>query len=224
MPDSQQFAERLLRHLTDPERAAAIVGDLAETAAARGGSGFWPAVLATAAALAWRPAALIAGCVAVEVLIGATLALSMNTHLSRSTTAWPKLPAMLLGFSSMLLSVVAVFQAVRHGLRDPVARLALALTVIGWAGGALHFVGPLLLASIGALLLMLAWTAASSAGRTALAVVGATLLASWAMFFAIVMLNAVGRRAGMLLVFPINYTLLLAVQLFVSTRVRRLLC
>jgi len=142
MPDQQRIAERLLSILTDRDHAHTIVGDLAEMGAARGSKGFWRSVALTALGLAWRPAALILGCVALEILIGATIALSMSTHPTRSTNAWPLLPATIIGFSAMLLSGVALFNAARHGLRDPIAQLAAALTLVGWIGGSFHFFSP----------------------------------------------------------------------------------
>jgi hypothetical protein len=48
-----QIAEKFLGLLTTPERAAAISGDLMESAARRGGFWFWSRVLRTAAALLW---------------------------------------------------------------------------------------------------------------------------------------------------------------------------
>jgi hypothetical protein len=215
MPDQQQIAERILSLFTDREHASTIVGDLAETAAARAGAGFWQSVTVTAAGLAWRPAALILVCVAAELSIARTFALSMNAHQGRSNELWPKFPAMVLGFSAMLLSVPGVFIAARHGWRDPVARLYLALTVAGWTGGCLQFAAPVLNACLATFAALLLTAAVLRQYRVALVSVVATLLMTALPFVAIVMMN--GK-----VLFPFNYTLLLIAQLYVPSRVRRL--
>lgn len=215
MPDKQQIADRILSVFTDREHASTIVGDLAETAAARAGAGFWPSVAVTAAGLAWRPFVFVLASLAVEFLIVKTFALSMNTHQSRSTDLWPKVPAMVLGFSAMLLSVQAVFSTARYGLRDPLARLALALTLIGCIGGCLHFVAPVLNACVATFAALLLAAAVRRRYRVALVSVAATVLITGLLFVAIVMMN--GR-----VLFPLNYTLLLIAQLYVPSRMRRL--
>lgn len=216
MPDRELLAERVLRRLTDGERAAAIVGDLAETAAARGG-GFWRSVAITGAALAWRPFALIVGCIAVQVLIGASYAISTSLYQGHPATAWPKLPAALLGISAMLLSAVALFHLARYGVRDRVARLATALTLTGWFGALLFSMNPCLILALAAMAATLAWSAAVRAWRPAFAVVCATLIASWAAFGGVVLLTMLRVP----LYFPLNFAVLLLVQLPLSTRLRR---
>jgi len=225
MPDQQRIAERLLSILTDRDHAHTIVGDLAEMGAARGSKGFWRSVALTALGLAWRPAALILGCVALEILIGATIALSMSTHPTRSTNAWPLLPATIIGFSAMLLSGVALFNAARHGLRDPIAQLAAALTLVGWIGGSFHFFSPVLLIATLVFAALLLYAAISRTSRAACAAVILTLVGSWIFFFTFftaVMLHLFGISGlRQPIWFPLNYALLIALQLYIPSRTRR---
>jgi hypothetical protein len=214
MPDKEQIAERILSMFTDREHASCIVGDLAETSAASGGAGFWQSVTATALGLAWRPAALILGCLAMEMLIGATFGLSMNTYQSRSIDPWPKIPAMVLGFSAMLLSVPAVFSSARYGWSDPVARLTVGLTVVGWTGGCLHFVAPVLKVCMATWMTLLIAAMIRRTYRAALVSVAATLFTAGLLFFTIAMLSV-------RLFFPLSYAIILIAQLWVPSRLRR---
>jgi hypothetical protein len=63
------IAEWLLARITDPTRAAAIMGDLTEMAAARSRTWFWITYARTVVLLGWRtPAAVLAAVVSVKYL------------------------------------------------------------------------------------------------------------------------------------------------------------
>ena len=129
---------------------------------------------------------------------------------------------MILGFSAMLVSVVAIFSTAFHGFRDTLSRLALALTFIGWIGGTLHFIPAVLFSALAAFTAVLVSAALSERFRPALGTIIITLFVSSAVFIAIVFLNN-GRNdaAHVLIPFPLNYAILLLVQLCVSTFLRR---
>jgi hypothetical protein len=178
MLDSHRIAERLLTILTSREHAATIVGDLAETAAARDGKGFWSAVAVTAAALALRPTAIIVAGFAIQSVIRYTMRLSFVSHQFRAYGDWAPALAGAMGISAMQISVIAVFSAAFHGFRDPIARLALALTLIFWIGGTLHFLPVVLYPALAASTAVIVFAVFSAHFRAALAALIVALVVS----------------------------------------------
>jgi hypothetical protein len=131
------LAERIIGLFTDRERAANIVGDLAETAQTRGGVWFWRSVAGAAIGLGWRFAAVFAACAALQMAIAAAAGAILNalSAANHGRALAPIGPA--LSFSAMLLSGVALYSAFRYGVRDALTRLATATTLVAFAGACL---------------------------------------------------------------------------------------
>jgi hypothetical protein len=201
-------AERILRLFTDRERAACIVGDLAETGEQRGSLWFWRSVTFTACRLAMWPAVIFAACMAVQMAVMAPVGRVMN-----SITAAHGRPApvgYVLGFSAALMASLTLNAAYRYGFRHTLTRLAGIVTLIAFAGSYLQrtpWVAQS--ATVVALVLLLA-AAIFRATRRASASLLLTFLVSAVGFFAVVMLiNTVHFGVP---VFPFNYALIVGVQ------------
>jgi hypothetical protein len=131
-------AEWLLDRLTDPDRAAAILGDLEEMAQTRGRPWFWIAYTRTLVTLGWRaPVAIVAGVVTAKYLRKALAELLMSLTW-RSAVIQTNDPRLLAGLHphiahfSWTVSLSAVFTlwillpyiAIRFGVRNRLTYLA----------------------------------------------------------------------------------------------------
>jgi hypothetical protein len=74
------FSESLLARLTDPDRAAAIYGDLTELAATRGRLWFWLAYTRTVVALGWRTPAAIVVAILLTTYLRGPIAFRLTPH------------------------------------------------------------------------------------------------------------------------------------------------
>lgn len=129
-----EFAKFLLSRFTTGERATAIVGDLIETHT--GALHFWYDVALTAAALSMRASAGILAAMGAEFLVRWSYGWSWKAANPISVST---------GFFAvcmMLLTLIAVYSAVRRGPIDPVTK----------AAGSLCF-----FASTGVFLRLIAW-------------------------------------------------------------------
>jgi hypothetical protein len=121
------FAEWVLCRFTKKDQATSIIGDLVEIAAKKGPLWFWLSVCGVSVTLGWRQ---VLGFVAAFYVLSWTLfGFQMATNgvhtLHRPpTTMGPTFEV--LGAAGALLWSVAVYTAIRYGLRDKSAQLALA--------------------------------------------------------------------------------------------------
>ena len=119
-------AEWILTRFTTRSRAASIVGDLLESHSEKGTLWFWRSVAGIVLAVAWRrPLAFAA---AFYLGLHALGALQMPIYgvdaAHRPPEAWMPVFAVLLG-PGMVLWMAAPYAAIRFGLRDSFAQIAL---------------------------------------------------------------------------------------------------
>ena len=136
---SPAIAEWLLARVTDPTRAAAIMGDLTEMAATRGRLWFWTAYARTLITLGWRApvAFLCAYTYARSTWQVTALIASMHALFHWVPFASPayRLPIWQLRLEPLLsmlsgLNFLVPFLLVRFGLRDRLTRLAFVLYLV----------------------------------------------------------------------------------------------
>ncbi len=126
---SASIAEWVVSRFTSEKRAASIVGDLLELKPQKGSLWFWLSLARVVIALAWRrplafAAAFMFGAWACSGL-QSTESMGLNAMLSH------QFPWMNLFWTFFyMLWFVMVYTAIRYGLRDRVAQLAIALTVL----------------------------------------------------------------------------------------------
>ncbi len=134
------FLEWLMSRFTPQDRAAAILGDLLETAEMRGRVWFWVAATRVLARLAWRePMAWAAGygMLAIVYSISTTGDLASNTignNVPEPNGVVPTLALSVVAGLSLPLLFMAPYGAVRFGLRDAMSRLAVPLCVMACLG------------------------------------------------------------------------------------------
>jgi hypothetical protein len=129
--DSGLWAEWMIARFTDRCRAAGIVGDLLEAAAERGTLWFWLSVARILLSFCWRRAiAFIAAVYAAQFSIAAFRALVFGIRaVHRPRDPWEPLLFSLTVFATLLWTAAA-YAAVRYGLRDKFAHLALGFCVL----------------------------------------------------------------------------------------------
>jgi hypothetical protein len=161
------IAEWLLARITDPTRAAAIMGDLTEIAATRGRLWFWMTYARTLFSLTWRnPVALVAASVCTYWL-GPIVWKSMRTlfrlrqHVNVQYHHMSFLYA-ILGNALLGLFFLVPFLMIRFGLRDRLTRLACAIFVLTLPYFSLVpivvlVIGPLMAVAVIAALCMRRW-------------------------------------------------------------------
>jgi len=125
------IAEWMLRQLTSRERAAAMVGDLVEISAARGGFWFWFSMARLVLALAWRyPLAFFAALYSwTWALRGYEMALIGVSTLHRRPEVWSPFFTIVQALGAVLCGVAA-HNAIRFGMRGRMTQIALLLAVI----------------------------------------------------------------------------------------------
>jgi hypothetical protein len=187
------LAEGLLARLTDPTRAAAIMGDLTEMAVARGRLWFFAAYLRILATLVWRaPAAFLCGCLSLSFaifLIGHRA--RYIPHQEGTLTIVPQYLASLIPFAGVFLVGMAIplwflvpFGLVRYGARDRLVRLAALFALLSTA--ALFSLAVLSLTNAVAALLLIVSTLFSPRWRKPMVVIAAsatTGLAALVLFY-----------------------------------------
>ncbi|HKV49192.1 MAG TPA: hypothetical protein VJN69_13945 [Candidatus Acidoferrales bacterium] len=131
---SARPAEWLIARFAGKRRAAAIIGDLLEDASERGPEWFWFSIAGIVLSLTWRYLlALAVGLTSCQILWrylpapvfgrpGAFPPVAQPSH-----NLWPFVAG--LGHVCMLLWIAAPYAAVRYGLRDRFAQLALFVCV-----------------------------------------------------------------------------------------------
>src|ERR1035441_5439486 len=127
------LAEGLLARLTDPTRAAAIMGDLAEMAQTRGRGWFFAAYLRTLFSLTWRIVlALFVADIGRQFIFELFHLYTSHTPATWRTSNAPHLlnsAGPLLACVMTTLWFVLPFAAVRYGVRDRFVRLTLAIAL-----------------------------------------------------------------------------------------------
>ena len=201
-------AERILGWFTEQDRAANIVGDLAETAQTRGAAWFWRSLLLTASRLAIRPAVIFAACIAVQLAAMWASASVMNA-ISRETHRVP-MTGQLLAFSAVLLSSITLYTAFRDGLHR--ARLGAVLAVVTFAGGCLQRTPWVANGAAAVAVALILAAAASRLWRRDLARLMVAYALSAVALIALVMLANTAFLHRAALPFPVNYMLVVAMQ------------
>jgi hypothetical protein len=129
------FSEALLARITDPTRAAAIMGDLEELSTTRGRLYFWTGYARTLISLTWRtPVAFAAGIVILNLLTSFVERWIIHHPTSWRTTLHDT-PAIfqigpLLATLTIPLWFAVPYAIVRYGLRDRFVRLAAAALLL----------------------------------------------------------------------------------------------
>ncbi len=132
-PSSPALAESILARITDPTRAAAILGDLTEMAATSSRLWFWSAYASTLISLTWRIVlALAVATAGLQLILD-----SFHAYTTHMPAAWRTTDApFLLDHTGPLLFIimwtlwfVLPFAAVRYGLRDRFVLLTFAVAV-----------------------------------------------------------------------------------------------
>ena len=134
------IAEWLLARLTDPTRAAAILGDLTEMAAIRGRLWFWTAYARTLISLGWRtPVAFLSAIASVRLMFSAVFPWLAN-HITRNMMDaglfGENNPHFRMAFWNLVilttqcLCFALPFIAVRFGMRSRLTQVACALFLI----------------------------------------------------------------------------------------------
>jgi hypothetical protein len=133
-------SEWLLAFVTNPTRAAAILGDLTEMAATRDRLWFWTAYVRTLVTLGWRtPVAFICAIVGMRFIYRVVISWPMSWLMYHKGHAWiyAQIHPHVRGFHWILcmLMVQALFFAlpfvlIRFGLRNRLTQLACALLLI----------------------------------------------------------------------------------------------
>jgi DNA-binding PadR family transcriptional regulator len=165
--------EWLLARLTDPTRAAAILGDLVELAATRGRLWFWTTYARTLISLGWRtPLAFVAGCASLAALYQLWGFYSHHTPFAWRAWALPYIHEPVI-YLALQLWFLVPFAVVRYGFEDRLVRVG--LPVLLMATGAILSV-PLLSAllaagSIAAIAASLAYTGSRRSAITLVATV-----------------------------------------------------
>src|SRR5271168_2441253 len=122
-------AEWIVARFTTRKRAASMVGDLLELQAQKGQLWFWLSLARVVLALAWRRQ--LAFVAAFMFGAGACSGLQVTESMGIAALGAGQLPWMNLFWVFLyILWFVAVYTVIRYGLRDRVAQLALALTVV----------------------------------------------------------------------------------------------
>jgi hypothetical protein len=127
--------EWLLARLTDPTRAAAILGDLTEMAATRGRLWFWTAYTRTLVSLGWRaPVALVCAYICTRhnwlgAVIFGSLGLFHRIPPNGPAHTGHRSQFFLISFL-IALNLVLPFVLVRFGLRNRLAQLATAIFLL----------------------------------------------------------------------------------------------
>lgn len=127
------FSEWLLARITDPTRAAAILGDLQEMSTTRGRFWFWTAYARTLIALTWRIVlALFVADIGRELIFNLA---SLYFHVAPPTWRTTNGPYLLSSMGPLLactmstLWFVLPFAVVRYGVRDRFVQLTFAVAV-----------------------------------------------------------------------------------------------
>jgi hypothetical protein len=115
------WAEWAIARFVDRRRAASIVGDLLETGTQTGTLGFWLSVIRIVFSLIWRPAAAFVAAYMFG-LIGRKVTIVALIHAGSGEP----LPSVVWLFGNVLWMAVS-YAAIRYGLRDKFAQLALGL-------------------------------------------------------------------------------------------------
>lgn len=115
------WAEWTIARFVDRRRAASIVGDLLETGAQTGTFGFWLSVTRIVFSFIWRPAVAFVAAY-VFGLIGRRVTIAALIHAGSREP----LPSVVWLFGNVLWMAVS-YAAIRYGLRDKFAQLALGL-------------------------------------------------------------------------------------------------
>jgi hypothetical protein len=125
------FAEWMLARWMQRDRAAAVVGDLQETALVKDAAWFWRSFLGVLLASAWRP---VAGYVMASFgggyLASRILRAFFFSTLQHTPTRIQRVWGSSLAFPIALLCFIALYGAFRFGLRDVVTRVAVAYAVL----------------------------------------------------------------------------------------------
>jgi hypothetical protein len=166
-----EFAKFVLSRFTTGERAAAIVGDLIE--GSTGELNFWHDVALTAFALSMRASAGLLAAMGAEFLVRWSYGWSLKAANPISASTGFFVACM------MILTLIAVYSAVRWGLIDPVTKAAGALWFFASAGVFLRQIAwvPLISgASIAAIVIALLCTAQGKQALLTILSAGAAVL------------------------------------------------
>jgi hypothetical protein len=133
MPKTTSPAEALLALIAGPARAAAILGDLTEMAATRGGLWFFAAYARTLVALTWRIVlALLVADIGRELMFNLA---NLYFHVTPPTWRTTDAPHLLGSMGPLMACIMSTlwfalpFAAVRYGVRDRFVRLTFALAL-----------------------------------------------------------------------------------------------
>jgi hypothetical protein len=126
---SASFAEWIIARFTSAKRAASIVGDLLELIPQKGPLWFWLSTARVVLSLAWRrPLAFVAASLVGGGVFAGLQATDVMGFYPLLSGQYPWMNLFWL-LSSIIFFVLA-YAAIRYGLRDRLAQLALAMTVL----------------------------------------------------------------------------------------------
>lgn len=135
--DRVDVAEWLLRQVTDPVRAAEIIGDQLEAAPTTGAFRFWFVVCELLFVFSWRRAVSVAFSACGGILFGlASLFVSDLRPFGTPNALQENTIGQILVYAcgiSMLLWTGTIFSFLRFGWRDPLTRIG-TITSVFWSG------------------------------------------------------------------------------------------
>ena len=168
---SAKIAEWILARWTNREHAAAIVGDLLESAPG-GPIRFWWAVVRTALAMSWRAGAGLAAAVAGVLLIARLLV--------RSEGSPQEIGEVWLFFRGVALcsSAVAAYGAARYGLGDRLTQLSAAVALACAGGARFHWMPGVVPVCAAAGSVAMALALGTATGRRQAAALAAAMIGS----------------------------------------------
>ena len=230
------LAEVFLALITDPTRAAAMMGDLTEMAATRSRLWFWTAYVRALISLGWRtPFAFVLAIVAKRFIVRAILPFDVNHRVSHLADAGrfgsyhPQIRIITWNLTMVLarwLIFALPFAAVRFGLRNRLSQLTSALFLFAlpvyvlrpWV---MDLSGILIAATVAAAFLIPPWRrpmivlAAASVTAIATTVSGLYLLGLvfhhnflWLTAFDVAIYDAIGLALAVVLCLHLNRLLL----------------
>jgi hypothetical protein len=177
------IAEWIVARFTSKKRAAAIVGDLLELAPENGRPWFWLSLAGVILSLAWRrPLAFAAAlCVYFAAFSASFWRAYLHFRFTIPDPHWRTVWGVLFQASNCLWFIV-VYAAIRHGVRDRVTRLLLALSVPITAGLYCWERPTILVACIALTICVLAASTLNNKLRRGLLIVVAVLMVNAGIF------------------------------------------
>jgi hypothetical protein len=192
---SQAIAEGLLAMFTDRARASSIVGDLAEAAREKGDAWFWWAYADVLGSAAWRPVAAFVSAAAVAwfggryYVGGGCFSALLNVN---PASGLPAFLMRVLDNAGEFSAFIFIFAAIRFGLNDRLARLALGFAVLGIVVDWFFFVDYMSVLAAAAITILCVHALRSPMGRRSLGAIAVL----WIAFMALDYVGLKTFRAG----------------------------